>query len=152
MELATGQNASLSAPLMSSPQTEIMPELKTARRRVLVVDDEPYIGRIIQLKLENGPYTVELLQDGRAALEWLRGTSSADLILLDIMMPHATGLEVLAELRQLPHRRDTPVIMLTAKGQEADRERAAELGATDFLTKPFSPKKLLARIDELFND
>ena len=152
MDLATGQNASLSALLMSSPQTEIMAELNTARRRVLVVDDEPYIGRIIQLKLENGPYTVELLQDGRAALEWLRNTSPADLILLDIMMPHATGLEVLAELRQLPHRRDTPVIMLTAKGQEADRERAAELGATDFLTKPFSPKKLLARIDEIFND
>jgi DNA-binding response OmpR family regulator len=124
--------------------------LKTNRRRVLVVDDEPYIGRIIQLKLENGPYSVELLQDGRAALDWLRGDSPVDLILLDIMMPHATGLEVLAELRQLPHRASTPVIMLTAKGHEADRERAAQLGATDFLTKPFSPKKLLARIDELF--
>ena len=127
-----------------------MAELTTAPRRVLVVDDEPYIGRIIQLKLENGPYAVDLLQDGRAALEWLRGDAPADLILLDIMMPHATGLEVLAELRELPHRRNTPVIMLTAKGQEADRERAAELGATDFLTKPFSPKKLLARIDEIF--
>ena len=127
-----------------------MAELTTAPRRVLVVDDEPYIGRIIQLKLENGPYAVDLLQDGRAALEWLRGDAPADLILLDIMMPHATGLEVLAELRELPHRRNTPVIMLTAKGQEADRERAAELGATDFITKPFSPKKLLARIDEIF--
>ena len=135
---------------MSSSQPEMMAELTTAPRRVLVVDDEPYIGRIIQLKLENGPYAVDLLQDGRAALEWLRGDAPADLILLDIMMPHATGLEVLAELRELPHRRNTPVIMLTAKGQEADRERAAELGATDFLTKPFSPKKLLARIDEIF--
>ena len=135
---------------MSSSQPEMMAELTTAPRRVLVVDDEPYIGRIIQLQLENGPYAVDLLQDGRAALEWLRGDAPADLILLDIMMPHATGLEVLAELRELPHRRNTPVIMLTAKGQEADRERAAELGATDFLTKPFSPKKLLARIDEIF--
>ena len=125
--------------------------LKTSRKRVLVVDDEPYIGRIIQLKLEAGPYTVELLQDGRAALDRLRGSTAVDLILLDIMMPHASGLEVLAELRRLPHRQDTPVIMLTAKGHEADRERAAELGATDFLTKPFSPKKLLARIDQLFD-
>ncbi len=124
-----------------------MPE---ERRRVLVVDDEPYIGRIIQLKLEDGPYDVELALDGRSALSLLRSQDAIDVILLDIMMPHMSGLEVLAELRQLPHRQETPVIMLTGKGQEADRERAAALGATDFLTKPFSPKKLLARIDELF--
>ena len=120
------------------------------RRTVLVADDEPYIGRIIQMKLEDGPYRVELVHDGRAALERLRTAESFDLVLLDIMMPHASGLDVLAALRKLPHRCDTPVIMLTAKGQEADRLTAAEYGATDFLTKPFSPKKLLARIDELF--
>jgi DNA-binding response OmpR family regulator len=119
-------------------------------RKILVVDDEPYIGRIIQLKLENGPYRVELVQDGRTALDRLHADEPIDVILLDIMMPHVSGLDVLAELRQIPHRRSTPVIMLTAKGHEADREQAASLGATDFLTKPFSPKKLLARIDELF--
>ena len=118
--------------------------------RVLVVDDEPYIARIIQLKLETGPYRVDLVEDGRTALDRLRSNAEIDLILLDIMMPHMSGLDVLAELRELPHRRTTPVIVLTAKGQDADRERAAELGATDFLTKPFSPKKLLARIDEIF--
>ena len=122
----------------------------SARRSILVVDDEPYIGRIIQLKLESGPYAVELAHDGRSALERLSSESRYDLVLLDIMMPHLSGLEVLAELRRLPGREQTPVIMLTAKGQETDRTRAAELGATDFLTKPFSPKKLLARIDELF--
>lgn len=120
------------------------------RRHILVVDDEPYIGRIIQLKLEDGPYDVELVSDGRSALSRLRGEAPIDVILLDIMMPHMSGLDVLAELRRLPHRAGTPVIMLTGKGQEADREQAAALGATDFLTKPFSPKKLLARIDELF--
>jgi DNA-binding response OmpR family regulator len=120
------------------------------RRRVLVVDDEPYIGRIIQLKLEGGAYDVELVHDGRVALDLLRQDGPIDLILLDIMMPHMSGFDVLAELRRLPHRTDTPVIMLTAKGQETDRERAAALGASDFLTKPFSPKKLLARIDEIF--
>jgi two-component system, OmpR family, alkaline phosphatase synthesis response regulator PhoP len=122
----------------------------TTRRRVLVVDDEPYIGRIIQLKLEAGPYDVELVHDGRSALDLLRREEPVDLILLDIMMPHMSGFDVLSELRALPHRSDTPVIMLTAKGQETDRERAAALGASDFLTKPFSPKKLLARIDEIF--
>jgi len=120
-------------------------------RNVLVVDDEPYIGRIIQLKLESGPYRVELVQDGLVALERLRSEMPIDLILLDIMMPHVSGLDVLAELRQIPHRRETPVIVLTAKGHETDREQAETLGATDFLTKPFSPKKLLARIDELFS-
>ena len=119
-------------------------------RRVLVADDEPHIGRIIQMKLEQGPYEVTLVADGRAALDELNGPEPIDVVLLDIMMPHATGLEVLAEARRLPHRRDTPIIILTAKGQDADRRQAIELGATDFFTKPFSPKKLLARVDELF--
>lgn len=121
-----------------------------APRRVLVADDEPHIGRIIQMKLEQGPYEVTLVSDGRAALEELTGMEPIDVVLLDIMMPHATGLEVLAEARRLPHRRETPIIILTAKGQDADRRQALELGATDFFTKPFSPKKLLARVDELF--
>lgn len=119
-------------------------------RRVLVADDEPHIGRIIQLKLEQGPYQVTLVDDGREALELLESDAPIDLVLLDIMMPYATGLEVLAEARRLPHRADTPVIILTAKGQDADRRQAMELGATDFFTKPFSPKKLQARVDELF--
>lgn len=119
-------------------------------RRVLVVDDEPYIGRIIQMKLEHGPYAVEVFQDGATALDRLRTDQPVDLILLDIMMPHMNGFEVLSELRRLPQHRDTPVIMLTAKGHATDREQAATLGASDFLTKPFSPKKLLARIDEIF--
>jgi DNA-binding response OmpR family regulator len=119
-------------------------------RQVLVADDEPHIGRIIQLKLEQGPYRVTLVQDGRQALERLRGEEPVDVVLLDIMMPYVSGLDVLAELRSLPHRRDTPVIILTAKGQDADRAQALDLGATDFFTKPFSPKKLLARVDELF--
>lgn len=119
-------------------------------RIVLVADDEPYIGRIIRMKLEEGPYRVEIVHDGRAALERLSTDEHFDLVLLDIMMPHASGLEVLEAVRGLPHRRDTPIIMLTAKGQHADREQAEAHGATDFLTKPFSPKKLFARIEQLF--
>ena len=123
----------------------------TTDRIVLVADDEPYIGRIIRLKLEEGPYRVEIVHDGRAALDRLRTEEHFDLVLLDIMMPHASGLEVLEEVRQLPHRQEMPIIMLTAKGQQTDRERAATHGATDFMTKPFSPKKLFARINELFD-
>lgn len=120
------------------------------RRHLLVVDDEPYIGRIIQLKLERSPYTVEVVTDAASARERLRSAAQIDLVLLDIMLPQASGLDLLAELRSLPHRRTTPVFMLTAKGEITDRERAAALGATDFLTKPFSPKMLLARINALF--
>jgi len=123
-----------------------------ARRHVLVVDDEPHIGRIIQFKLEQGPYTVSICHDGIAALERLRREEPIDLILLDIMLPQLGGLEVLAQLRRLPHRRNTPVIMLTAKGNETDREQAGALGASDFLVKPFSPRRLFARVEELFHD
>ena len=119
-------------------------------RHVLVADDEPHIGRIIQLKLERGPYRVTLVPDGRAALDRLLSDEAIDLVLLDIMMPYVSGLDVLQEVRRASHRQGIPVIILTAKGQDADREQALRLGATDFLTKPFSPNKLLARIDELF--
>lgn len=119
------------------------------RRQILVADDEPHIGRIIQLKLERAPYDVILVADGRAALDRLTGNEPIALVLLDIMMPYMSGLDVLSEMKRLPHRADVPVIILTAKGQDSDRERAFELGATDFFTKPFSPNKLLVRIDEI---
>jgi DNA-binding response OmpR family regulator len=127
-----------------------MPAPPAKRRRILVVDDEPHIGRIIQFKLERGPYDVVLCHDGIAALELLRRTDPVDLILLDILLPRIGGIELLAQLRRMPHRADTPVIMLTAKGNETDREQAAALGAFDFIVKPFSPKRLLARINEIF--
>jgi DNA-binding response OmpR family regulator len=135
---------------MTAAGTAVPPDSNRRPPHILVADDEPHIGKIIQMKLELGPYRVTLLPDGRAALDALESQEPIDLVLLDIMMPHLSGLEVLARARALPHRRDTPVIMLTAKGQDGDRTRALELGATDFLTKPFSPNKLLARIDDLF--
>jgi len=132
------------------PSLDAPPSEAAAVRHVLVADDEPHIGRILQLKLERGPYRVSLVPNGREALERLEGAEPIDFVLLDIMMPHLSGLDVLEALRRLPSRRSTPVIVLTAKGQDADRERAIELGADDFFTKPFSPSKLVARIDEFF--
>ena len=119
------------------------------RRRVLVADDEPHIGRIIQLKLEQGPFEVTLAADGREALEALEGGPNVDLVVLDIMMPHLSGLDVLERLRADPRFRDVPCIVLTAAGQEQQYRQAMALGATDFMTKPFSPKKLYARAAEL---
>jgi len=117
--------------------------------RVLVADDEPHIRRILVTLLEAAGLTVEAVGDGQSALDMLEGDAPFSLALLDIMMPGVTGLEILAHVRGSTHRRALPVIILTAKGQDADREQALELGATDFLTKPFSPKKLLARIDRV---
>ncbi|MHB0947853.1 MAG: response regulator [Gemmatimonadaceae bacterium] len=116
---------------------------------VLVADDEPHIGRIIKMKLEQGPFRVTLVYDGREALEALEREPDIGLVLLDVMMPHLSGLDVLAAMKANPRWRALPCIILTAAGQEAQHRRALELGVSEFLTKPFSPKKLYARAAEL---
>ncbi len=116
---------------------------------VLVADDEPHIGRIIKMKLEQGPFRVTLAYDGREALDVLAREDDFALVLLDLMMPHLSGLDVLAQMRADTRWRELPCIILTAAGQEEQHRRAIELGATDFITKPFSPKKLYARAAEL---
>ena len=116
---------------------------------VLVADDEPHIGRIIKMKLEQGPFRVTLAYDGREALQVLERNEDIALVLLDLMMPHLTGLDVLATMRSDPRWKALPCIILTAAGQEQQHQRALELGASEFLTKPFSPKKLYQRAAEL---
>jgi DNA-binding response OmpR family regulator len=116
---------------------------------VLVADDEPHIGRIIKMKLEQGPFRVTLAYDGREALQVLERERDICLVLLDVMMPHLSGLDVLAAMRKDARWRDLPCIILTAAGQEQQHTSAVELGADDFLTKPFSPKKLYSRAAEL---
>ncbi len=115
----------------------------------LVADDEPHIGRIIKMKLEQGPFRVTLAYDGREALDVLRREGDIQIVLLDLMMPHLSGLDVLAEIRANPQWKDLPCIILTAAGQEQQHRLAMRLGASEFLTKPFSPKKLYARTAEL---
>ena len=116
---------------------------------MLVADDEPHIGRIIKMKLEQGPFRVTLVYDGREAMDALEHESDICLVLLDLMMPHLSGLDVLAAMRADDRWRDIPCVILTAAGQEQQHTSALELGANDFLTKPFSPKKLYARVVEL---
>ena len=116
---------------------------------VLVADDEPHIGRIIKMKLEQGPFRVTLAYDGREALQVLEREGDIALVLLDLMMPHLTGLDVLATVRADERWKSLPCVILTAAGQEQQHQRALDLGATDFLTKPFSPKRLYQRVAEL---
>jgi CheY-like chemotaxis protein len=117
--------------------------------RLLVAEDEPHIRRILITLLEGRGFQVDAAASGSEALERVKTAVPYDLILTDVMMPGATGIDLLREIRNLPHRQGTPVLVLTAKGQDADRDEALQLGAADFMTKPFSPKKFLHRIDEI---
>lgn len=116
--------------------------------RILVVDDEPHIRRVLEVVLEAEGFEVMLASDGAEGLVAVRN-GRVDLVILDLLMPGASGLDVLAEIRSDAETADTPVIILTAKGQDADREAAFAGGADDFMTKPFSPRKLIARIHEI---
>jgi two-component system alkaline phosphatase synthesis response regulator PhoP len=115
----------------------------------LVADDEPHIGRIIKMKLEQGPFRVTLAYDGREALEVLRSVEDIKLVILDLMMPYLSGLDVLAEMKKDERLKWLPSIVLTAAGQEQQHHMAMDLGASEFITKPFSPKRLYARAAEL---
>jgi two-component system, OmpR family, alkaline phosphatase synthesis response regulator PhoP len=115
----------------------------------LVADDEPHIGRIIKMKLEQGPFRVTLAYDGREALEVLQRNADIKLVILDLMMPYLSGLDVLAEMKKDERLKSIPSIVLTAAGQEQQHHMALELGASEFITKPFSPKRLYARAAQL---
>ena len=101
------------------------------------------------MKLEQGPFRVTLAYDGREAMQILERERDICLVMLDLMMPHLSGLDVLTAMRRDDRWREVPCIILTAAGQEQQHTSAMALGANDFLTKPFSPKKLYARAAEL---
>jgi DNA-binding response OmpR family regulator len=112
------------------------------RRRILVVDDEERMVRFIRMNLEHDGFQVSEAFNGKEAIQKIRDVTP-DLILLDVMMPDLDGFEVLETIREVSQ---VPVIMLTAKGEEDDRVRGLELGADDYVTKPFSPRELVSRV------
>ena len=119
-----------------------MSELKMQNQKILVVDDEERMARFIRLNLEHDGFQVIEAYRGQEAMDKLR-TTLPDLILLDIMMPDIDGFEVLKMIREVS---SVPVIMLTAKGEEDDKVKGLELGADDYITKPFSPRELVSRV------
>jgi DNA-binding response OmpR family regulator len=121
----------------------------TRLSHVLVADDEPHIGRIIKMKLEQGPFKVSLAYDGEEALALIDSDEQVDLALLDLMMPKLSGLDVLRKIREQEKFKSLPCIILTAGGDAKHERDALALGATHFLTKPFSPKKLYALVARL---
>ncbi len=116
--------------------------METSKKRILVVDDEKGLVKIIRLNLQQDGFEVVEANNGAEAMEKLR-TTLPDLVLLDVMMPDFDGFSVLKMIREIG---GTPVIMLTAKGEESDIVKGLELGADDYVTKPFSPRELTSRI------
>jgi phosphate regulon transcriptional regulator PhoB len=113
--------------------------------RVLIVEDEPDIRALVVHHLKREGYQVSAASSGEEALRQVQA-APPDLILLDLMMPAMDGLEVCRRLRQDPATASLPIVMLTAKGDEIDRVLGLEIGADDYVVKPFSPKELLARV------
>jgi len=116
---------------------------------VLVADDEPHIRRVLSTLLDKVGYVVVEARSGTEALALWQSDQRFDAVLLDLMMPGATGIEVLEAIRAAEHGVHTPVIILTAKGQDSDRDAAFAAGADDFMTKPFSPRKLVVRLQQI---
>ncbi|MBK7622515.1 MAG: response regulator [Kineosporiaceae bacterium] len=113
---------------------------------ILVVDDDPDICALLEFKLSSGGHEVSVEHDGEAALAALE-QQQVDLVLLDWMMPRMGGLEVCLAMRADDRYSHIPVLMLTAKAQEADVQRGLAAGADDYILKPFSPREVAARID-----
>jgi len=115
--------------------------------KILVVDDTRLIQNLTKMTLVKVGFAVSVASNGQEALDKIK-VDRPDLIILDIMMPVMDGFEVCRRLKEDSSTQDIPVIFLTAKGQEADRTKGLEYGAVDFITKPFSPRKLIEKINK----
>lgn len=120
-------------------------------KKIMVVDDEPYIARVIKFKLEQEGYTVISANDGQSGLQKIK-EEKPDLVLLDVMMPGLSGYEVCQKIKEDAELAGIPVVILTAKGQERDREQGLTMGASDYITKPFSPNRLLELVKSMIGD
>ncbi len=116
--------------------------------KILIAEDEPFIVESLSFLLKRAGHSVRAVDTGSAALRAIQD-ERPDLLLLDIMLPETNGFDVLRRVRGLMGLEEMPVMVLTAKGQDADRKRMMDLGADDFVTKPFSNRDLMDRIDAL---
>ena len=119
---------------------------------LLVIDDEPHIGRIVRMQFERGPYRVSLAHDGTAGLDFLAKNADVDCILLDLNMPGMSGTDFLRAARGEVRYAHIPILVLTAAGQIGQVEEARAQGASAIITKPFSPKKLYRQVAEILGD
>jgi two-component system phosphate regulon response regulator PhoB len=115
------------------------------KTHILLIEDEAALVELVRYNLEKEGFRVSAANDGEEGLALLN-ESKPDLLVLDWMLPHVSGIEICRQIRRKTELRDLPVIMLTARGEEADRIRGLEVGADDYVIKPFSPSELVARI------
>ena len=115
---------------------------------ILIVEDEAALSTLLAYNLEKEGFSVRVAGDGEQAIDAL-AEEQPDLVLLDWMLPHLSGIEICRRIRRDPATSGLPVIMLTAKGEESDRIRGLDTGADDYVTKPFSPAELVARVRAL---
>ncbi|NDD27306.1 MAG: response regulator [Proteobacteria bacterium] len=120
-------------------------------KKILVADDEPYVLRSIEYTLSRAGYNVLTAVDGEEALGRIR-SEKPDLVFLDIQMPRMDGNEVCKVLRSDPEHKDLYVIVITAKGQESERLYSLQCGASEYITKPFSPRKMAERVKEILGE
>lgn len=134
-------------PTATAPDSSFTPPVNAAPRlnHILVVDDHQDVVDLVRYNLTKAGFAVSECSDGLSALEEVR-TNRPDLIVLDLMMPEMDGMTVFRNLRQNPETADIPIIMLTARGTAEERVEGLELGADDYLGKPFSPKELVLRV------
>jgi two-component system, OmpR family, response regulator len=118
----------------------------SARQRLLIVEDDVHMSYLLGYLAEKERFEVETIADGRQAVLRIDTGPAVDLVLLDVMLPYLDGFELLEHLRSNPAWKQVPVIILTSRTREHDAVRALGLGADDYLTKPFSPAELVARI------
>jgi two-component system alkaline phosphatase synthesis response regulator PhoP len=118
-------------------------------KKILIIEDEKDILELLQVYLKREGYDVHIAKDGKAGLR-KASRERYDLILLDLMLPQVDGLEICRNLRSHPQTSQVPIIMITAKTEESDRIVGLEMGADDYITKPFSPREVLARIKAIF--
>ncbi len=119
-----------------------------SRKKILIADDEPNLVRSLSFILNKEGYEVMSAGDGAEALQKMK-EFRPDIVFLDVMMPRRNGYEVLNEMRHSPELKDILVIMLTAKGQETDREKSLATGSDEFIAKPFSQAALITRVKEM---
>ncbi len=117
-------------------------------KKIILAEDEPQIARLIEFKLKKEGYQVTWKENGEEALEAIKA-DKPDLVLLDVMMPVMDGYEVLRRLKEDENLKSIPVIMLTARAQERDVVKGINSGAEDYITKPFHPAELLARVKRI---
>jgi DNA-binding response OmpR family regulator len=120
-------------------------------KTIVIADDEPHVLRSLEFILKKQGYNVVTAVNGEEALEKVRG-NEPDLVFLDIQMPKMDGNSVLRHLRDDPKYKDLYIVMITAKGQEADRLHSLESGANEYVTKPYSPRKLIGRVKEILGE